>query len=228
MNQPYKILLIDDHELILWAQVAIIREKLVNAEVYTALAVESGLELLQSEPIDLIVLDIDLPGGNGTKMIQTFHAIRGEVRILIHSAMDEEEFATEYLTAGADGFLSKSSPVEKIVDAMLTVLKGEKFLSLKTQKALANTYLRSVTKPEKPRKEVLITPRESEIINLMLQGLWTKEIAAQLGIGWSTVSTHKQSIFRKLGVANEIQLFKKLVKENPELLDLESIKKGTS
>lgn len=225
MNQPLRILLIDDHELILWALVAIIKEKISDAEIDSTRTLEQGLIILERSDTDLIVLDIDIPDGNSSKMITTIRQIRPQVKILIHTAMKEEEYSIEYLSAGADGFLSKAAPSDTVAEAILTIMKGEKYLSAKTQSLLARNYLRNVTNPEKKKASVTVTPREAEIIKLLLLGKWTKEIAAQLGIKWSTVSTHKLSIFEKFGVTNVIQLYKKIEKERPELIDVESMKR---
>lgn len=225
MNQPLRILLIDDHELILWALVAIIKEKIPEAEIDSARTLEQALIILERSETDLIVLDIDIPGGNSSKMITTIRQIRPEVKILIHTAMKEEEYSIEYLSAGADGFLSKAAPSDTVAEAILTIMKGEKYLSAKTQSLLARSYLNNVANPEKKKASVTVTPREAEIIKLLLLGKWTKEIAAQLGIKWSTVSTHKLSIFEKFGVTNVIQLYKKIEKERPELIDVESMKR---
>lgn len=220
-----RILLIDDHEIILWALIAIITEKIPDAKTDSARSLEEGMAILERSDTDLIVLDIDIPGGNSSKMIKRLRQIRPEVKILIHTAMNEDEYSIEYLSAGADGFLSKAAPSYAIAEAILTVMNGEKYLSTKTQSLLALSYLRNVTNPEKKKVAVTVTPREIEIIKLLLTGKWTKEIAAELGIKWSTVSTHKLSIFEKFGVTNVIQLYRKIEKERPDLIDVESMKR---
>ena len=225
MNQPIRILLIDDHELILWALAAIIKEKIPEVEIDSTQTLSQGLAILERSNTDLIVLDIDIPGGNSPKMIATLRNIRPQVKILIHTAMKEDDYSIEYLSAGADGFLSKAAPTDTVVEAILTIMNGDKYLSNKTQNLLARSYLKNVANPEKKKAQITITPREVEIIKLLLLGKWTKEIAAQLGIKWSTVSTHKLSIFEKFGVTNVIQLYKKIEKERPELIDTESMKR---
>ncbi|PSL18243.1 response regulator [Dyadobacter jiangsuensis] len=220
MNQLTRILLVDDHELVLWALVAIIREKLPDTQVLSASSFDQGFETIKNTPVDLIILDIDVPGGNSTKMIEKLKSVRADIRVLIHTAMEEEDYSIKYLTAGADGFLSKASPLPTVAEAIQTVLRGEKYMSPKTQNLLANSYLKSVTNPAKPKEASTITPREAEIITLLLQGKWTKEIASQLGIKWSTVSTHKLSIFEKFGVTNVIQLYKKILQDYPDLIDV--------
>ncbi|REA56524.1 DNA-binding response regulator [Dyadobacter luteus] len=218
MNQPIRIALIDDHELILWALSTMIKQEIPDVELYEARSFDKALALLERSPMDLIVLDVDIPGGNNTKMITELRHISPQVRILVHTAMNEEDYSIQYLSAGANGFLSKSEPNSVIAKAVRTVLKGERYMSEKTQSLIANNYLKTVTSPEKQKVRTAITPREAQIITLLLSGKWTKEIAAQLDIKWSTVSTHKLSIFEKFGVTSIIQLYKKIEKERPELI----------
>lgn len=225
MNHPRRLLLIDDHELILWALVAVIKEKIPDTEIHSARTIEGALIILEKSEIDLIVLDIDVPGGNSSKMIAALREVRPQVRILIHTAMNEDDYSVEYLSAGADGFLSKTAPSDAVSEAILAILDGEKYLTARTQSLLAHNYLKNIANPEKKKGRIMVTPRETEIIKLLLLGKWTKEIATQLGIKWSTVSTHKLSIFDKFGVTNVIQLYKKIEREFPELIDLEAMKK---
>ncbi|WP_426295350.1 response regulator [Dyadobacter endophyticus] len=225
-DEQTKILLIDDHEIVLWALTAIVRESIPEASLFSASSFDQGLGIVAKSSIDLVVLDIDVPGGNSPKMIESLRNVYAPVRILVHSAMNEEDFSVKYLSAGADGFLSKSAPFTAIARAMRMVLNGEKYMSSQTQSYLAHNYLKSISNPNKHKEAAVITPREAEIIRLLLQGKWTKEIAGQLGIKWSTVSTHKLSIFEKFGVTNVIQLYKKIEKENPELLNIEVQKKA--
>lgn len=222
--QQVKILLIDDHEIVLWALSSIVKDNIQDAELHTAITFGQGLALLEKHKVNLVVLDVDVPGGNGPKMIETLRNIHRSVRILVHTAMSEEDFSVKYLTAGADGFISKAAPFPTILEALTTVLKGEKYMSPKTQNFLAQNYLKSVTTSARAKKKVEVTPREAEIIPLLLEGKWTKEIASELGIKWSTVSTHKLSILEKFGVANVLELYKKVQKENPELLDNTTLK----
>lgn len=220
-EQP-RILLIDDHEIVLWALTAIVRENIPEAELFTTSSFDHALTIVEKSRVGLVVMDIDVPGGNSPKMIERLRNAYAPVRILVHTAMNEADFSIQYLSAGADGFLSKSAPFPTIARAMRMVLNGEKYMSSQTQSHLAHNYLKSISNPNKNKEVAAITPREAEIIKLLLQGKWTKEIAGQLGIKWSTVSTHKLSIFEKFGVSNVIQLYKKIEKEKPELLKVDT------
>jgi two-component system invasion response regulator UvrY len=221
MDRQDIILIIEDHELILWSLVAIIEEKFQSYRVQSAPTFDHGFNFLENHPVRLIVLDIDVPGGNNPKMITILRKVQPNVKILIHTAAREQDASMNYLTAGADGFLSKSEPIGMVEKALTTVLAGEKYMSQQTQGIVAQNYLKSLSNIGQPK--IKVTPREKEIINLLLSGRWTKEIANELGIKWSTVSTHKLRIFEKFDVTNEIQLYQKIEKEMPELINTRNV-----
>jgi two-component system invasion response regulator UvrY len=220
MNPDTRILLIEDHEIVLWALTEIIEQRIPNAQIHTVPTFEHGLSYLEKNTVSLIVLDIDVPGGNSPKMITLLREIQPQVRILIHTGMDEENFAVKYLTAGADGFLSKKAPFSAIGEAMLTVMDGKKYMSLETQNFIAQSYLKNpYRKVTSDYNSVAVTPRERQILCMLLKGNWTKEIAGDLGIKWSTVSSHKIKIMEKFDVKNVIELYKKIERDYPELLN---------
>lgn len=218
MDQNKKILIIEDHEIIFWALRTHLEETFSNVSSFWAPTFELGLQLLGLHKVELIILDVDVPGGNSPKMISLLRKIQPAVRILVHTAMQEESYALKYLSAGADGFLSKTSSLETLSKALLLILNGKKYISPSVKEVIAENFLNNKTSFETIEFDSLFTKREQQIIKLLLQGKWTKEIAAQLGIQLNTVSTHKLSIFEKLDVDNIIELYKKVQIEMPELL----------
>ena len=223
MKQQDRILIIEDHEIIQWALISIIEDKFPDYKVDTAPTFNHGIDLLRKNPIKMIILDIDVPGGNNPMMVTMLRKVQSDVRILIHTATSEKEGSLKYLEAGADGFLSKNAPFETIEKAFATVLAGDRYMSQQTQNILAQSYLQNLSDGRRKQGKIKLTPRETEIVDLLLRGKWTKEIADELGIKWSTVSTHKLRIFEKFDVTNEIQLYQKIEKEMPELINHKSI-----
>ena len=195
MKHQKTILIIEDHEIILWALMITIGEKFPDYVVHTAPTFDHGIHFVENNFVSLIILDIDVPGGNSTKMITFLRKAQPRVAILIHTAKKEEESALRYMTAGANGFLSKSSPFELIEKAISTVLEGQKYMSANTQNIIAQTFLRKIENGTLDQSKVEITEREREVIKLLLSGKWTKEIADELRIKWNTVSTHKLANF---------------------------------
>ena len=220
MNQHTKVLIIEDHELIVWALTSVTRKRFKDIEIilYSAANFDEGVDILKNNLIDLILLDIDVPGGHSPSMITTLRKIQPDVPILVHSALPEEEYAVKYLTAGASGFLSKKAPMSIVPEAIALVLDGKKYISHLSHDLITEKYLKMASQAMKTPNGLYLTEREKEIIILLLKGKWTKEIANIVGLKLTTISTYKARIFEKFEVANQVELFLKVQKEMPELL----------
>jgi two-component system invasion response regulator UvrY len=218
MEHRTKILVIEDHDIVVWALTKIVETNFPDTILYTATDFNRGLRITEEHHIDLVVMDIDLSGGNSTKMISDLRNIQPLVPILIYSGLTDEENSLEYLTAGANGFLSKKAPMSTVADVMRLVLNGGRYMSTSLQDAITEKYLRNSSSHAWSRRKYYLTVREKEVVLLLLQGKWTKEIADQLGMKLTTVSTHKKNIFEKFEVDNSIELLLKIQKEMPEML----------
>lgn len=205
MNNPIKILLADDHSVVRRGVALILRETFGNVTIAHAESFDEVLKLLPEEKPQVLVLDINLPGGNSATMVEKAKKVLPELKVLMFSAFDEEQYALRYLHAGADGYLNKLSSEDKIIEAIRTLLNGGKYISEKVKdKILENTIYNTPANPLE-----LLSNREMEIAGMMADGLGNLEIANKLSIQMSTVSTYKNRIFEKLGVNNVISLVEK-------------------
>jgi DNA-binding NarL/FixJ family response regulator len=214
-----QILLIEDHEIIVWALTRIIEKGFKGTGLFAASSFNEGLRILERNTVNLIILDIDMPDGNTPSMITDLHKVQSQVPILVHSGLPEKDYSLKYLGAGANGFVSKNAPFSTISDAISVVLNGKKYISTITHDVIAETFLNGNPKAPKKKENFYLTERENEVIRLLLKGKWTKEIAAELGLKVTTISTHKGNIFEKFGVDNSVELFIKVQEEMPELLE---------
>jgi two-component system, NarL family, invasion response regulator UvrY len=202
--QIKNVLLIEDHPLIRLSLRAVFAEidreiQLFDAENFTS----AGLQM-QSQQFELVVLDIHIPGGKGIDMIDLLRQAQPNVLILVYSGADENQFALPYISAGADGYVSKSSEKQEVIDAVHTLTRRKKYMSAKLHGRLIQSGFDS-----KPIRQIL-SEREYLVMQMMLDGKWTNEIAAELGIQSNTVSTFKARIFRKLNVTSLIELYEKV------------------
>jgi len=163
------------------------------------------LRLLATQPIDLIVLDINIPGGNTFQMVPMIRNIQAAVRILMLSAYEEDLYALRYIDSGADGYLQKDSDEGDIKEALNTVYAGRKYLSSKLKEYLLQSRLNRGSLLQNNPIENL-TNRELEISQLLIAGKGVGEIAKTLFIHTSTVGTYKSKIFDKLCVRNVREL----------------------
>lgn len=200
-------LIIEDHPLIVLGTTITIHDINPKAKIHTAPNFPEGLAILGKERIDIVILDIDIPGSENLKMVETIRNVKPKTLILIHSAYDEELYAIPYLQAGANGYLSKQSSPDDFKTALKTVLEGKKYLSYKMQQILVdNKGDNDLTKH--------LTATEFQIMQLLIDGKWTKEIAYMLNLKQNTVSTFKRRIFDKLGVRDAIELSRKVALMN--------------
>jgi len=200
-----KILIADDHSVVRQGVSLILREFFTDMKVIQVDTFNSTLDMLNREQFDLLLLDINLPGGNSVSMINKIRAIQLKVKILVFSAYDEDQYALRYIQAGADGYLNKLSSEEKIIEAVNTILNGELYIGDTIKNMLAQH-------PDAMLYDnpfFLLSNREMEITLLLVNGEGNLEIANKLNIRMSTVSTYKSRIFEKLGVSNVVSLAEK-------------------
>lgn len=200
-----KILLADDHNVVRQGVSLILKEYFSDIQIYHTDSFKGVLNNLAETSFDLLVLDINLPEGNSVTMIEKARAIQKDLKILIFSAFDEEQYALRYLHAGANGYLNKLSSEDKILEAVKTTLSGNKYVSNKVKDKIYENVINN--SPVNPLDT--LSNRELEIAGLLADGEGNLEIANRLNIQMSTVSTYKNRIFEKLEVTNLISMVEK-------------------
>ena len=164
---------------------------------------EIALRWLQSaspsEVLDLILLDLRLPGMNGLDALPLYRACAPEVKVIILTQSDQEPDVLRAIALGASGYLLKSATLNEISASIKTVMGGGAPLD----KGVAKFILESLkTRLPKDVEQNPLSERELEIIQLLAEGLVKKEIASRLRIGYSTVDTHVAHVYGKLNVSN--------------------------
>lgn len=204
----FNILIADDHSIVRYGLTKIIATLPEPVTVSTVEAFDDAVSLLTRQPFDLLILDINLPGGNSIQMLHAIRLQRPNIMILIFSAYDEKMYAIDYLLAGADGYLSKNSSEEETKLAIQTLLKREKYMSAVTRQQMLNK-LNQHKNPEVNPFDAL-SVREIEVMNLLIKGIPLQKIAEMLHLQVSTVSTYKTRIFSKLEINSIIELLEKI------------------
>src|SRR2546425_1033243 len=163
-----------------------------------------ALERALQDDVDLAILDISMPRMTGLQAAAELSRRRPELRILILSMYDNEQFLFEALKAGASGYVLKSGADDDIVTACRAAMRGEPFL----YPAAVNTLIRDAIKRADERGEELepLTPRELEVLKLIAEGHNSKEIAALLVLSIKTVERHRANILGKLGMRDRVEL----------------------
>ena len=160
-------------------------------------AVESALR----HDIDLAVLDVAMPKRTGLHAAREIARQRPRVRILMLSMYDVEEYCFRALEAGACGYVLKSVADRDLVEACRAAMRGEAFLYPPTVRALLRDWLESGSGPQD-----VLTPREQEVVKLVVEAHTTEQIARLLHISPRTVERHRENILAKLGMRDRVQL----------------------
>jgi two-component system invasion response regulator UvrY len=202
------ILLVEDHAVVRLATRFLISNLINPVHFFEAASFDETLAHVSASRIDLIILDIDIPGGEGFGMIPRIRKMQPKVTILIFSEMDEVLYAMHYLKVGANGFLAKNAPQQTVKNAILAVLQNGRYVSDVVQQQLLRHTFEANAVSENPLET--LSQRELEVMDMLLDGKWTKEIATHLNITGSSVSTYKSRIFEKLEVSTIIEMFVKV------------------
>lgn len=204
-----RILIADDHGIVRIGTALLIKELLdEEVEIEHASTFDQALAILQKGETDLILLDINLPGGNNLDMIAAIKVRDQKTRILVFSSYDESIFALRYIKAGAHGYLNKESSEEEFKKALLYVLGGNVYMSESLKEQKLSQLLSDKAENNNPLQS--LSNREIEVANLMIKGMSTTEIAQALNIRLNTVSTYKAHIYQKLDVSNVVELIEKM------------------
>ncbi|NLR67595.1 response regulator transcription factor [Chitinophaga varians] len=201
------VLIADDHSIVRLGIKQIICSLPGNMHVTEAKTFDETISFIEQQHFDLLVLDINMPGGNNLQMIQAVKLRQPDVRILICSAYEEIMYALGYLQTGADGYIEKNSPDDDFKTAINSVLAGEKYISRAVREQLINKYTKQ--QDHRPNPFSVLSGREVEVMNLLTKGLPLIKIAEILHLQLTTVSTYKARIFEKTGVKNVIALVEK-------------------
>ena len=196
-----KILLADDHPMVRRGL-----RMVLDAEPDLEVVAEAGdgaeaVRLALSAEPDLAVLDVAMPSMTGLQAAAELHRRRPELRTLMLSMYDSEQYFFEALKAGASGYVLKSAADRDLVEACRAAMRGEPFLYPAAVTALIRDYLARGDDPSDP-----LTPRELEIVKLVAEGRTSEEIAEALVISKKTVEHHRSHILEKLGMRDRVDL----------------------
>lgn len=200
-----RILLADDHALVR-SGIRMILESEPDLEVVAEAG--DGIEAVDMAlraDVDLAILDVSMPGRTGLQVARELTRRRPEVRILLLSMHENEQYLFEALKAGAAGYVLKSAANRDLVEACRGAMRGTPFLYPKALQALTRDLLDDARSGGSLPRDVL-TAREQEVVKQIAEGLTTDEIAEQLTISPHTVERHRSNALEKLGLRNRVEL----------------------
>jgi DNA-binding NarL/FixJ family response regulator len=197
-----KILIADDHAVVREGLKRLLRKLNEIKQVDEANNGPEALQMIEANRYDFVILDISLPGMSGLEILKNLSNQDNPTRILVLSMHPEEQFAIKAFKLGALGYVTKDRAGEELLLAIRKIASGGKYISPELAEYMA---FQANEKHEKPLHEKL-SKREFQIMNLLVKGKSSREIAKDLFISEKTVGTHRSRLMEKMGMSKKSEL----------------------
>ncbi|WP_229213866.1 response regulator transcription factor [Dyadobacter psychrotolerans] len=198
------ILIAEDHPLVQMGIHHILLSHLPDAVISMVDDFDKTLQMLEKQQFDLLIMDINLPGGDKVGMINSIRMKQANIPILVCSGYDEQLYALPFLKAGANGYISKSAPNGDFKTAIDSVMNNRIYASPSVLQNAFGILFNSKNSPDSISSK--LSDKEVEIAGLLVKGQSTKAISEHLHLSPSSISIYKAKIFEKLGVSNIVEL----------------------
>lgn len=212
------VLLVDDHPIVRQGL-----RNLLNSMPDFKVVGEAGdglqaLEMVERVQPQVLVIDVVMPGLTGLEVTQRVKRQWPAVKVIVLSMQNNEAYVVSALKNGASGYILKDTGPEELVDAIRTVVKGERYLSKQLSERIINAYVSKVDEAEVDPYDTL-TNREKEILHLVAEGFTNQEIAERLYISPRTAELHRSNVLNKLSLKNQVDLVRFAIKRGILPLD---------
>ena len=203
MNKPINIMIADDHSMVREGLKQLLE---LDGDITVIAEANNGkqcIELLDEKITDVLLLDINMPNMNGLQVLRYVRESKKKVKVLILTIHNEVEYLVRAVETGVDGYVLKDSDSSLLKKAIFSVYRGETFIQpelapmLKVKLEEKSNSLNSL--------DYTLTKREIEVLKLLAEGLFNKEIAYMLAISEKTVKKHVSNIFKKINVSDRTQ-----------------------
>ena len=201
-----KILIADDHSIVRLGASMIIQECIPDATIQQAQTYDEVYQQLRDHTFDLLLLDINMPGGNNIKVIKELLDIQPQVKILVFSSYEENIYALRYINAGACGYLNKTTAMSELKNAVESILTRGKYMSDSVKELYIRKLTTSKSSFDKSNPLHKLSNREMDVAKHLTKGMGILEVAKLMELSSSTVSTYKSRVFEKLNVNNVPEL----------------------
>ena len=197
-----RILIADDHTIVRRGLKQILLEEFSSAFIDEAADAEVLLKKVMKEEWDVIITDLSMPGRSGMEALQQIKLYYPKLPVLVLSGHSEEQYAIRVLKAGAFGYLNKESAPEELVKAVHRVLLGKKYIT----PSIADQLIMGLDKDNEKLPHENLSDRELEVFILIAKGKAVSDIANQMSLSVTTVSTYRARVLEKMNMKTNAQL----------------------
>jgi len=202
------VLLVDGRELVRTGIKALLNAAEDITVVGMAKSGEEAVAAMATLPVDIVLMDIDMPGIGGIEACRRIMQDTADAKIIIVSVSNDSPIPPQLFKLGVLGFISKDSPVEELIDAIRKVMLGDRYLSTDVANRLTSQGFPSYH--ESPFSK--LSRRESEVVTLILQGKSIKEMSNMMILSNKTVNTYRYRLYDKLKIRNDVELTRLAIK----------------
>lgn len=201
-----KILLADDHSVLRTGLKLLLNNEPDFKVIGEAADGEQALLLLEKQPADVLIMDLSMPNMGGLECIKEIKSRGYDIKILVLSMFEDENYVKEAMQAGALGYVEKHAVDTELFVAVRTIFKGQRYLSPRNAQLLLNSLLSDNTKDPSDDPYTLLSSREREVLKLLVRGYSMSQIGEILKLSVKTVDTYKTRLMEKLNCTQKSQL----------------------
>jgi DNA-binding NarL/FixJ family response regulator len=194
LQNPIRLLIVDDHPVVRAGLTSMLATQPNLDVIGTASKGEEALSIMSSTRIDVVLLDLRMPGMSGVETLGAMKRLECKARAIVLTSFERDEDIYKAMQAGAQGYLLKDTSLKQMIEAIETVAHGKHYIRGEIASRLAERLLRAD-----------LTPRETEILRMVAKGLTNKQIGIALGISNHTVKNHVNNIIEKLDVSDRTE-----------------------
>ena len=207
-----RVVVIDDHTIMREGLRALLENETKFEVVGEAANGRAAVELVQDLRPDVVVMDIGMPDLNGIEATRKMKALAPSVKVVALSMHSDRRFVRAMLDAGARGYVVKGSPIEELVAAIRAAARNRMYLDPEITDLVAEDYAQQLLVTP-ASGTAMLTPRQREVLQLVAEGVHSKDIASRLGVSIKTALAHRRRVMNRLGVDSVAELVKYALRE---------------
>ncbi|WP_454930843.1 response regulator transcription factor [Actinomyces israelii] len=201
-----RIIIVDDDPIVREVLTTALGSETDIEVIATAANGAEAVDVVHARAVDVVLMDVQMPVLDGVAATSRILALGGGTGVLLLTTFDDDALREDGLAAGASGFLLKTTPPERIAEAIRTVRAGGKVLSPGPTSRVLERYVRGQSPRVASTEDLDLSEREQEVLRLLCRARTNHQIARRMNIADTTVKTHVSSIMRKMGVGNRLEI----------------------